>query len=289
MPMPAASGAEPLQIAVGLRQRLATAGLLMPLAVLSVLSLPTPWFAALLGLIVCLGAWEWTAFVGARGKSWRFANSLLLALTLSLLWFLVPRAWDLPLLAVGVLWWLAVAAALSAIRRIEPRSGLAPALIPVGLVVLALPWLATVRLHGHDPQGPWLVLAMMMLVWMADSAAYFAGRQWGRRKLAPVLSPGKTRVGVYAGLIAAALWGALVAALLGMAPGTGALLVLLSALTAALSVVGDLFESLLKRGRGLKDAGSLLPGHGGVLDRIDSMTAAAPLFALGLLWLENAL
>jgi phosphatidate cytidylyltransferase len=287
--MPAASEADLLQKSAGLRQRLTTAGLLMPLAVLAVLLLPTHWFAALLGLIQCLGAWEWAAFVGARDKSGRLANTVLVALTLLLLWFFVPRAWDLPLLAVGVLWWLAVAAVLSGIRRIEPKTGLAPALIPIGLVVLALPWLATVRLHGHDPQGPWLVLAMMMLVWMADSAAYFAGRRWGRRKLAPLLSPGKTRVGVYSGVIVAALWGGLVAAMLGMAPGSAVLLVLLSALTAALSVVGDLFESLLKRGRGLKDAGSLLPGHGGVLDRIDSMTAAAPLFAVGLLWLEKGL
>ncbi len=287
--MPAASETDLLPKAVGLRQRLRTAGVLAPLAALAVLYLPTPWFAALLGLIVCLGAWEWAAFVGAPSKLGRLANGVLLALTLLLLWFAVPRTWDLLLLGFGVLWWLAVGVALSRVRRIDPKTELAPALIAVGVIVLALPWLATVRLHGHAPQGPWLVLAMMMLIWMADSAAYFAGRRWGRHKLAPVLSPGKTRVGVYAGLIVAALWGGCVAALLGMPWGAAVLLILLSVVTAALSVVGDLFESLLKRGRGLKDAGSLLPGHGGVLDRIDSMTAAAPLFAVGLLWLEKAL
>jgi phosphatidate cytidylyltransferase len=104
-----------------------------------------------------------------------------------------------------------------------------------------------------------------------------------------VLSPGKTWAGVYGALIGALVWGLLLVAHLPLSPGGGLLLLLLCASTALLSIVGDLFESLLKRRRGLKDAGSILPGHGGVLDRIDSMTAAAPLFALGLLWLEKGL
>lgn len=125
----------------------------------------------------------------------------------------------------------------------------------------------------------------MILIWTADSFAYFAGRRWGRVKLAPQISPGKTREGVYGALIGSALCGAL---LHWLRPETGSLsvLVLLSVTIALFSVVGDLFESLLKRQAGLKDSGTLLPGHGGVLDRIDSLTAAAPVFLFGLLLLE---
>jgi phosphatidate cytidylyltransferase len=133
--------------------------------------------------------------------------------------------------------------------------------------------------------GPFLALSLLLLIWFADSAAYFAGRRFGRAKLSVLLSPGKTWVGVYAGTAAAAVWGGLVAVLLGLAPEKAMVFVALCVVTAMMSVVGDLFESLLKRRRLIKDAGSLLPGHGGLLDRIDSATAAAPIFTLGLLWL----
>ncbi|KAA6184801.1 phosphatidate cytidylyltransferase [Thiohalocapsa marina] len=291
-----------MTLAVSLKQRLITAGLLAPVIMLCVVFLPTPVFALALAGVIGVGAWEWGRLVGVPESAGRAAHVLLVVAAMALLWFVVPPAWDIALLALGVLWWLGATATLALTRQIEPARGLQPALIPTALVVLVLPWLAMVRLHGLDlppdglaqaqgggraGQGPWLVLALMMLVWLADSAAYFAGRRWGRRKLAPMLSPGKTRAGVYAGLLAAALWGALVGGLMGLRPTALAAWVLLCAAVAALSVVGDLYESLLKRRRGLKDTGSLLPGHGGMLDRIDSFTSAAPLFVLGVLWLEN--
>ncbi|MCB1760121.1 MAG: phosphatidate cytidylyltransferase, partial [Gammaproteobacteria bacterium] len=146
-------------------------------------------------------------------------------------------------------------------------------------------WISLLILHARYQDGPYLLLFLMILIWVADSCAYFAGRRWGRVKLAPLISPGKTREGVYGAMVGAAICGVLLHQL---RPQTGPLylLVVLSVLVALISVIGDLFESVMKRQAGLKDSGALLPGHGGMLDRIDSLTAAAPLFLLGMLLLE---
>lgn len=166
-------------------------------------------------------------------------------------------------------------------------SGVDRALLLVSFPVMAAPWFAILALHQNASAGPWLVLFLMMLVWLADSAAYFAGRRFGRNKLAPHLSPGKTIEGVLGALFAAVLWSLV---LLPIAPGVSwAWLALLSVVTAMISVVGDLVESWLKRRRHLKDTGSLLPGHGGMLDRLDSMVSASPVFAIGFLLWEKTL
>ena len=129
------------------------------------------------------------------------------------------------------------------------------------------------------------MLFLFLLVWIADSAAYFVGRRWGHAKLAPVLSPGKTLAGVYGALVSAGLGGILLSFLFSASIAQILLCAFLCVVTVAISIVGDLYESLLKRRRGVKDSGQLLPGHGGMLDRIDSLTAAAPVFTLGILYL----
>lgn len=280
---------EALSIASPLRQRMITAGVLTPAVVLAVLFLPTGYFALLMAAVVCLGALEWADFIGVGTRVERWLYVALVGICLLLLWFVVPPAWERFFLLLAVFWWIAVARSLTKVRKVEPNAGTTLMLVPSGLAVLVPPWIAIVGLHANTDNGPWLVLALMVLIWIADSVAYFSGRRWGQRRLAPALSPGKTLAGVYGALIGAGVWGLLLVSLLGLPLGRGLLLVLLCVLTAALSVVGDLYESLLKRRRGLKDAGSILPGHGGVLDRIDSMTAAAPFFALGLFWLERGL
>ena len=134
-------------------------------------------------------------------------------------------------------------------------------------------------------RSPWLVLAAMAIVWIADTAAYFAGRAFGRRKLAPLVSPGKTWEGVFGGLAASVLLAALVLPLLGLSWSSLPALALLTLATAAISVVGDLFESLMKRHSGVKDSGAIFPGHGGLMDRLDSLLAALPVFVVGKAWL----
>ena len=129
------------------------------------------------------------------------------------------------------------------------------------------------------------VFYIIALVAVADIGAYFSGKRFGKTKLAPNLSPGKTREGVYGALVLALLWAILGAAIGGHGGFDGLLFVVFSMLAAVMSVLGDLFESLIKREAGAKDSGTLLPGHGGVLDRIDGLLAALPVFALGLLWI----
>jgi phosphatidate cytidylyltransferase len=154
-----------------------------------------------------------------------------------------------------------------------------------GDLILVPAWGALVALHGQEPHGPAWVLFLAALVWLADIGAFFAGRRWGRRKLAVRVSPGKSWEGVAGGVLAALAGAAVAVVLAGEPLHQVPILFVLVVVTVAASVLGDLTESLFKREAGLKDSGGLLPGHGGVLDRIDSLLAAAPVFVLGLVWL----
>ncbi len=165
---------------------------------------------------------------------------------------------------------------------LAPLRGQAWAAALAGLPVLVPAWLALSYLHRVPERGPQLTLFLLLLVFAADIGAYFAGRAFGRLKLAPQVSPGKTWEGVIGGLSSAALIA--YAGALWFKFDTIAILGLGCAV-ALVSVVGDLTESMFKRHVGLKDSGAILPGHGGMLDRLDSITAAAPVFALGMVWL----
>ncbi len=154
---------------------------------------------------------------------------------------------------------------------------LATAIMTITTGWFALSWL---RLQ---PEGPWLILLLLLIVWAADTGAYFAGKAFGKRKLAQHISPGKTQAGLLGGLVAAPLIALLAARWMPMETIAPVALILLSLVTALVSVGGDLVISMHKRTSGFKDSGNLLPGHGGILDRVDSLLAAAPFFALGLL------
>lgn len=272
-----------------LRQRTLTALLVAPLPVMAVLLLPTPYLALCLGLVLIPAAWEWSAMTGIVSHAGRLTYVATVVLCLLILWQPPLRQWYMHMIAAAVVFWSAVAFLLFRLRTVERKSGPDPMMSAVGLVVLMGPWLAIVHLHAHSSAGPYQVLFLLVLIWVADTLAYFTGRRWGRKKLAPLLSPGKTRAGVYGALAGAGLCGVLLGWSLGLPPGYMVLLVALCILAALVSMIGDLFESLVKRSRDLKDSGHLLPGHGGVLDRIDSLTAAAPLFTLGILWLDAQL
>lgn len=269
-----------------LQQRVLTALVLGSLVVLTVLVLPTGYLALCLALVVALAAWEWSALAGIASNRSRLIYVAVSGVCLLLLGQPSVRGLIGYLLVPVALGWWAVAVYLFRVRKVELAGGPDLGLLPLGLVVLVVPWAAVLELHGLPNGGPLLVLFLFLLIWSADSAAYFVGRGWGREKLAPVLSPGKTWAGVYGALLSSVGWGLLLAWGAGLGVGKGSLAIALCVLTTFISVVGDLLESLLKRRRGVKDSGSLLPGHGGLLDRIDSFTAAAPVFALGILCLE---
>ncbi len=269
-----------------LKQRILTALVLAPLALWGIWASPLPVFAAILAVIFALAGWEWARLSGLAGVSGRIAYVALLLLGMAGLYFgLTVDNLALAVFVLALVWWsMALMMVLSFPQGSEMwrRSGLARGI--AGLFILLPAWLALVVLHGQVEDGPGWVILLVMLVWAADTGAYFAGRALGRHKLAPKVSPGKTWEGAAGGLLLA-----LLIALLGslwLSPGGGMVaFVVLVLLTIAISVLGDLVESLFKRITDIKDSGGLLPGHGGMLDRIDSLTAAAPLFVLGMVWL----
>ncbi|MCU0971818.1 MAG: phosphatidate cytidylyltransferase [Gammaproteobacteria bacterium] len=273
-----------------LKARVLTALLLAPLFVAAVLLLSTDALAALLAVVLLLAADEWAALGGLHRPWQRVAVVAWQASLLGAGWILLDRSdWLTGLLGLSVLGWVAVGAA-SVVRRapVTPRPGPKPWLLAVAPMLAALAWVALVRLHGSGDRGPELVLGLLVVIWAADTGAYFAGRALGHRRLAPMVSPGKTLEGLVGGLLAAAVVGIGLHRLGLTAPAPAAAAVALSVVTAALSVAGDLFESHAKRAAGVKDSGRLLPGHGGVLDRIDSVLAGAPVFLLGILLVQGA-
>jgi len=269
-----------------LKTRIITALILAPLLAAAVFLVPTVALAGLLAGFVALGAWEWAVLSGLERPAARLFYAASLTAALALAWELEGQAGRL-LLLLGGAWWCIVLAWLllyESGRLAAPAGWLK---LFAGYWVLAPAWAALIALHGVPGRGPWLVMAVMALVWAADIGAYFSGRRFGRHKLAPRLSPGKSWEGVAGGLALAAVAGAAFAVTDDRPPGVTAIIALAALAIAAISVLGDLFESMMKRLAGMKDSGRLFPGHGGVLDRIDSLTAAAPAAALFWFWLEG--
>lgn len=264
-----------------LQQRVITALILLPIVVWCVFfAADTSSFAAFAGAIVVVGAWEWAAMMGWQGKVARGSYALLVALLLVVCLLPVVRA-QLPVLyMVATGFWLV---ALRLVQGYPDNANLWARpwlLMPVGLVLLLPAWLGLTSLHAVSP---WWLMFLFGLVWGADTGAYFAGRAFGRRKLAPSVSPGKTIEGLLGGLAVTMLLAVAVAIYRDLAGVRFLAFMGLALLTVLASVLGDLFESMVKRHAGIKDSGSIFPGHGGAMDRIDSLTAAAPVFALG--WL----
>jgi len=229
--------------------------------------LPRPFFAALIALLAGGAAHEWARLCGLAGlRSLVFTASVVVVFAAL---FFSPGAASEYAFGVAALFWIFAAPLWLASGLANAR---APALLSAGFVVLVPASLAMTALE------PRRLLAVLVLVWVADSAAYFVGRAWGRRKLAPAISPGKTWEGAAGGVAGALVWAIICRGFFDDAPWLPYLAA--AGLLAAASIVGDLFESAAKRRAGVKDSGALLPGHGGILDRIDSATAVLPLSAL---------
>ncbi len=279
-----------------LRRRALTALVLVAMMIGAMLWLPTPALGAFTGVFVLIGAWEWAALAGVSAPAARIGFLLLVAAAGIAAYVIVrgrPSA-AAPLMGFMVVWWML--ALVDLLRHADMRSGLfggRARTLFAGLLVLVPAWLALLIVHdsaaGGPAGGPGLAIYLMALVWAADTGAYFAGRGFGRHKLAPAVSPGKTYEGVLGGILVAAGFTLIVATLVWRVDPRGLILWLAIACVAALfSVLGDLTESRLKRAAGVKDSGTIFPGHGGVLDRIDAYTAAAPVFVFGWTWFTPA-
>ena len=243
----------------------------------AILFAPPPVAAAVLALLWLAGVWEWAAFAKLPVAKC-IGYTLLFGVAMAAGWFLDDQEL-LVLLAAAIAWWLyALVLVVQYPRSFSPRF-----VALAGIVVLLPSWVLLVRLHGDGTLGAKLAFTLLVVVWAADVGAYGFGRLLGRTKLAPAVSPGKTWEGVSGGLLTAGIAAAVAAPWLELPAGR---LVALGVVTALISVLGDLTQSMFKRNVGLKDSGKLLPGHGGVLDRIDSLTSAVPAWVIGL-WALN--
>jgi phosphatidate cytidylyltransferase len=264
-----------------MKQRIITALLLAPCAIALLLYAPASWTAAVIGGLCLIAAWEWTRLSGMRSRPQRALLVALAALAMVALWYWasLPLWWTL--IGAGCVWWFV---ALAWLRNVSfaaaPTRENAALKLAAGALTVMPAWAGLMRiLVTQDAPHTWAIYSLFV-VWSADSFAYLAGKRWGRNKLAPNISPGKTREGVYGALVGCAIVAAIGGSLLHVGGAKLLLLVLFSLVAAAFSVIGDLFESLLKRHAGVKDSGTLFPGHGGVCDRLDGVFAALPIFAL---------
>jgi phosphatidate cytidylyltransferase len=277
-----------------LRTRVITAVVILLVVVGMLFFAPANAWALFVLAVALAACWEWSRLCGLG----RTGQSLYLLFSGALggaVWMLHLRASEagfrditIAALAVAAVFWIAAAPLW---LRFKWRPA-APVAAIAGWIVVWPTWFAFVALRE---MGPWILLAAAAVVWIADIAAYFAGRRFGKHKLAPAVSPGKTWEGVFGALAGVALYGVLLAILAHSAatplsaifrPALGLPAIVVMLLLASVSVVGDLLESWMKRGAGLKDSSRLLPGHGGVLDRIDALTSSLPVAALALLVLR---
>ena len=256
--------------------RIITALVLAVVIVLALWFASTPQLVALVAVVILLGAWEWAGFIPASSFAIRLGYVLLMAGILGALYWVPKLHLGFPwILWLGILWWVL------AFFWVMVR----PSVVPVwsvllgGLLVFVPAWIGLSSMQIKTQIGPQWLFFLLLLIASADVGAYFSGRAMGKTKLAPKVSPGKTWEGFAGGVVLSSLiaGGGAYWFSVPWLPFVGLCLAVV-----LISVVGDLTESLFKRNVGLKDSGRLLPGHGGILDRIDSLTAAAPAFALGL-------
>lgn len=265
-----------------LKQRLITAIILIILVLLGIFYLPPMGFTLVAGLIVAFAAWECSQLLWPIKKTYRIAFLALLALLFMATQYVAAE----PILIVSAFWWLLVPLFLVLYSKTQKQyftDGVSGWLAGSLIFIPCLLGLIELRLRF----GNWYLLYVLVLIWGADIGAYFVGKKFGKTPLAPIISPKKTVEGVYGGVLTAMIIAVIGGVLLHVTGIKWLYLMILIFVTTVWSIIGDLFESMLKRQVNVKDSGQILPGHGGVYDRIDSLTAAVPIFTLGLMLIQG--
>jgi len=264
------------------KQRVITALLLTPIAIALILLAPSALFGVVIASLCLLASWEWTRMSGMRSRPLRAVLIAFCAAAMFGLWWLAEEPLGWSVIAAGSVWWVLALVWLTHFSfGAAPTRGNVALKLAAGALSVLPAWTAMMALHGSQPAPHTWALYALMLVWAADTFAYLSGRRWGTTKLAPAISPGKTLAGVYGALVGSGIVALIGGWWLGVR-GAGLIgLVALALIAVCFSVVGDLFESLIKRHCNVKDSGTLFPGHGGAYDRLDGVFAALPVFALG--------
>ncbi|MFK5894446.1 MAG: phosphatidate cytidylyltransferase [Pseudomonadota bacterium] len=272
-----------------LLSRILTALILLPLAIAGILYLPTNYFAVVVAVIFILAAYEWTK-ISLIGPTY---DLLFMSLIVFFMWFLWVSGLNeaerfLSIIFISVIFWTSSIFFIVLFPRYRSLwSSILLLKFLVGFMVLIPSWYALILLKNMQEtqffntqiNGSELVLIMMIMIWTADTGAYFSGKKWGKSKLIPNVSPGKTKQGAYGAIISTCIAAVIFSfTFLTQNILSSFYIVLFTVLIVIISIVGDLFESMYKRNSGIKDSGKILPGHGGVLDRIDSLTSVAPIF-----------
>jgi len=282
-----------------LKQRIITAIVLAITLIAATVLLSSFWFSFFISVVVMLASWEWCGFIGLTPTASRISFLATLVSMIAALYFFLgisPAAESINsfrvsiILCLGVIFWAMAFLMLKGYPGNAKHWNDKSKIALMGLLILIPTWVGVIQLKYLDPLG-YLVLALVILVAAADIGAYFVGKAIGKTKLAPALSPNKTWEGVWGGLGACFLVGILIIwflhnYLLPLSAAQIAILLGLSLGVTFLDVIGDLLESMLKRNQDLKDSGSLLPGHGGILDRVDGLLAVTPIFVLTFLLIE---
>ncbi|MEO8001839.1 MAG: phosphatidate cytidylyltransferase [Arenimonas sp.] len=271
------------------KTRIIAALLMAPVAIGGVYFLPTPYLAAAVAAVLLVGLWEWSALSGLTEKiprSLYVAGNALMMLALA--WGSGGGLFGLKLISlIGAIWWLFVCVWLWRFEFAKADTSLNRSIKLLSGSLCVIPaWCALSWLHGSSSVGPRWALFALAIAWAADSGAYFAGVRYGKTKLAPRISPGKSWEGVIGGVVAILFLAIAATPLLGLFWSELGWLLLLTLVTMIFSVIGDLFESLMKRHSGYKDSSDLIPGHGGLMDRLDSLLAVLPIFVIGKSWLD---
>lgn len=271
-----------------LKYRLLTAFLMGPLILWAIYAMPEKYFALFALVLVSLGAWEWSAFAGwvkplQRGLF--FAVNVILFATLL---YFQNNDLNISIIAASLLWW-AICIPLLLSFPFKKDNFLHKRFVTtvVGIVLLSGTFVSMMLIRDNPDYGSQFVLYLILIIWFADSGAYFAGRSLGKNKLIPNVSPGKTWEGVAGAFVATLIVSIVALNILNVSSSQSIIFVVITQITVLYSIVGDLSESMFKRMANIKDSGHILPGHGGILDRIDSLMSGFPVFLAGLWLMEK--